>query len=100
MLCYTCLVPLMHAEQGVVRTGGNKRMRAFLTEEQHNVLQSLPAVEATIPSVVESYAATSEVFVSRGRALAGQTGGDWPEAFEDATRRHLERSIGRPIPGR
>ncbi len=98
MLCYTCLVPLMHAEQGVVRTGGNKRMRAFLTDEQHTVLQSLPAVEATLPSVVESYAATSEVFVSRGRALAGQTGGDWPEAFEDATRRHLERSIGRPIP--
>ncbi len=28
----TCLVPLMHAERGVMRTGGNKRLRAFLTE--------------------------------------------------------------------
>ncbi len=98
MLCYTCLVPLLHAEQGLVRTGGNKRMREFLTQDQHSVLQALPSIEATIPSVVESYAATAQVFVSRGRALATRTGASWPEEFEAATRRHLERSIGRPIP--
>jgi hypothetical protein len=98
MLCYTCLVPLLHAEQGVVRTGGNKRMREFLTEEQHDLLRALPPIEATLRSVVESYAATAEVFVSRGRALATKTGGVWPEEFEAATRRHLERSIGTPIP--
>jgi hypothetical protein len=98
MLCYTCLVPLLHAEQGVVRTGGNKRMREFLTPEQHSVLQALPSIGATLPSVIESYAATAEVFVSRGRALATRTGESWPEEFEAATRHHLERSIGRPIP--
>ncbi len=98
MLCYTCLVPLLHAEQGLVGTGGNKRMREFLTEEQHGLLQALPSIAATIPSVVESYASTAEVFVSRGRALATRTGASWPAQFEVATRRHLERSIGRPIP--
>lgn len=98
MLCYTCLVPLLHAEQGIVRTGGNKRMREFLSEEQHELLRGLPPIEATIPSVVESYAATADVFVSRGRSLATKIGGSWPEQFEAATRRHLERSIGRPIP--
>lgn len=98
MLCYTCLVPLLHAEQGVVRTGGNKRMKEFLTDEQHDVLRALPPVEASIPSVVESYAATAAVFVARGRALAARTGAGWPDDFEEATRRHLERRIGRPIP--
>ena len=99
MLCYTCLVPLMHAEQGVVRTGGNKRMRPFLTDEQHAVLEGLPPIEATLSSVIDSYAATSEIFVERGQALADRTGGEWPQSFHDATRSHLERSIGRSIPG-
>ena len=98
MLCYTCLVPLMHAEQGVLRTGGNKRMRPFLTDEQHAVLEGLPPIEATLSSVIDSYAATSEIFVERGQALAERMGGEWPQAFHDATRRHLERSIGRSIP--
>lgn len=94
-----CLVPLMHAERGVVRTGGNKRLRAFLTAEQHQLLEALPALEATLESVIASYGATSDAFVSRGRALANTTGEDWPIELEDATRRHLERSIARPIPG-
>ena len=98
MLVYTCLVPLLHAEQGVVRTGGNKRMKEFLTDEQHDLLRGLPPVEATISSVVESYAATADVFVARGRALAGRTSEGWPNEFEEATRRHLLQRIGRVIP--
>ena len=98
MLRDTCLVPLMHAEEGVVRTGGNKRLRAFLTEEQHLLLEELPAVDATLESVIASYAATSNLFVTRGRALAHKTDGAWPGKLEEATRHHLRRSIGRPIP--
>jgi len=94
----TCLVPLMHAEEGIVRSGGNKRVRAFLTDDQHQLLEGLPAIDATLESVIGSYAATSDLFVARGRALAERTGEDWPVDLEEATRRHLERSIGRPIP--
>ena len=94
----TCLVPLMHAEQGVVRTGGNKRLRAFLTEEQRGVLEALPALEPTLASVIASYPATRDVFAVRGRPLAAKTGAHWPLDLEDATRRHLERSIGRGMP--
>ena len=72
--------------------------RAFLTEEQHQLLEALPTLGATLESVITSYAATSDLFVLRGRALAEKTGQEWPVTLEDATRRHLERSIGRPIP--
>jgi len=94
----TCLVPLMYAEAGVARTGGNKRLRPFLTAEQHHVLQSLPAIEPTIASVVQCYEAIASEFVTRGRALATLTGATWPEAFELATAAHLERVVGRRIP--
>lgn len=98
MLRDTCLVPLMHAETGTIRTGGNKRLRAFLTDEQHAVLESLPAVAPTLDSVVDAYAATAQVFVSRGRALAERLNGEWPVDFERATADHLERMVGRRIP--
>ena len=94
----TCLVPLMHAESGIVRTGGNKRLRAFLTEEQHAELEALPAIAPTLDSVVAGYAAIAEVFVSRGRALAERLGAEWPFDFDRATADHLERMIGRRIP--
>lgn len=98
MLRDTCLVPLMHAETGTVRTGGNKRLRAFLTDEQHATLAGLPAVAPTLDSVVDAYAATAAIFVTRGRALARRLDADWPLAFEQATADHLERMVGRRIP--
>lgn len=98
MLRDTCLVPLMYAESGVTRTGGNKRLRAFLTTEQHLVLEGLPDIAPNIRSVVDAYAATAQIFVERGRRLAERTGGVWPEAFERATANHLERFTGRRIP--
>jgi hypothetical protein len=98
MLRDTCLVPLMHAETGTIRTGGDKRLRVFLTDEQHSVLESLPEVAPTLDSVVDAYAAAAEVFVSRGRALAERFNGDWPVDFERATADHLERMVGRRIP--
>jgi hypothetical protein len=98
MLRDTCLVPLMHAETGTIRAGGNKRLRVFLTDEQHAVLEALPAVAPTLESVVDAYAATAEVFVSRGRALAERLTGEWPVGFERATADHLERTVGRRIP--
>jgi hypothetical protein len=94
----TCLVPLMHAEAGVTRTGGNKRMRTFLTAPQHILLEALPPLKASLPSVIDYYAAVSEPFVTIGRALAQATDAKWPEAFESATADHLERMIGRRIP--
>jgi hypothetical protein len=90
----TCLVPLLMAERGVRRAGGNKRQRMFLTAEQYGLLTSLPPLEATLDSAIDFQLALAPIFVPRGRLLANATGGTWPDAFESATLRHLEDALG------
>lgn len=94
----TALVPLMYAETGVVRTGGNKRLTPFLSHEQRVALERLPPVSPTLRSVIEGYASVAEEFVRRGRALAQAVDAPWPTELEEATSMHLLRSIGRAIP--
>lgn len=90
----TCAIPLFYAERGIRRSGGAKRLRPFLSEEQHALLESLPPLAATLDSVIECELALARIFVPRGRALAAATGGTWPDALERATIRHVESSIG------
>lgn len=94
----TALVPLMYAEAGIVRTGGNKRLSPFLNGEQAAALSQLPPIAPTMESVVDGYAVVAAEFVRRGRSLADRLGERWPSELEEATSRHLQRSIGRAIP--
>jgi hypothetical protein len=89
-----CLVPLFCAERGVRRAGGAKRLRPFLSEEQHQILQSLPPIEATLDGVIEAALTMARIFVPRGRALAERTGGRWPAELEAATLAHVSRGLG------
>ncbi|MBD0328557.1 MAG: hypothetical protein ICV64_00405 [Thermoleophilia bacterium] len=93
----TCLVPLFCAERGVRRGGGAKRLRPFLSAEQHALLEGLPPFAPTLDSVIDSELALAQIFVPRGRALAAATGAHWPGALETATVRHVERAIGVPV---
>ncbi len=98
-----CLVRLFLAEQGFEstreRSVGNpfpftKRLREFLTDEQNQLLESLPPVAATIESGIEGYVALSRIFLPRARALAQLTGATWPEAYERASVQFFERMTG------
>lgn len=98
-----CLVGLLLAEQGWVttreHTTGNpfpftKRLRGYLTDEQHRLLVSLPPLEATLDSVIDGYLALARAFLPRARALAGRTGAEWPAAYEAASVGYFERSLG------
>jgi hypothetical protein len=88
------LVPLMFAERGVRRQGGNKRLNPFLSEEQQQVLLRLPPIAPTIDSVIDAEIAIARDFIPRGQALARTLGAAWPEAFEQATIRRVEQAFG------
>ena len=71
-----------------------KRLRSYLTEEQNQLLASLPPLVATLDSVIEGYVALARAFIPRAKALAGRTGATWPAAFELASVTYFERSLG------
>ena len=97
------LVSLLLAERG--RSGtrehqfGNpfpftKRLRSYLTDEQNQLLVSLPPLEATIDSVIEGYIALARRFLPRARRLAELTEAEWPEPYVRASVGFFERSLG------
>jgi hypothetical protein len=97
------LVGLFLAEQGWRTTRehsfGNpfpftKRLRSYLTDDQNALLEALPAVSATIDSVIDGYVALARTFLPRARALAVRTGESWPVEYERASVRYFERSLG------
>jgi hypothetical protein len=97
------LVRLFLAELGLETTRehsfGNpfpftKRLRVHLTDEQNELLEGLPPVEATIDSGIDGYAAIARVFLPRARALAALTGATFPVAFERAAISYFERMLG------
>jgi len=97
------LVGLFLAEQGLASTRehafGNpfpftKRLRRYLSEEQHAVLESLPPLSPSIDSAIDGYVALAEVFLPRARQLAANTGGEWPWEYEKATVAYFERNVG------
>ena len=70
-----------------------KRLRSYLTEEQNQLLVSLPPLEATIDSVIEGYVALARIFLPRAARLAELTGAEWPEAYVRASVGFFERSM-------
>ena len=97
------LVGLLLAEQGLVTTRehamGNpfpftKRLRRYLTHEQHAVLESLPPLTATLDSAVDAFVALAELFLPRARRLAAATNADWPTDYERASVQFFEQMVG------
>lgn len=90
----SCLVPLLLAERGIRRAGGQKRLNPFLSSEQVRLLEALPPIMPTVDAVVACETALARIFLPRGRALAARTGARWPAELEAATLAHVERGLG------
>jgi hypothetical protein len=88
------LVPLMMAERGVRKVGGNKRLEPFLSPEQRAVLRGIPPLAPAIDAVVAAECAIARDFIPRGRALAARLGTPWPDDLERATVRWFEHGLG------
>jgi hypothetical protein len=92
-------VELMHEENGVApdRRGGALHPSRFLRPEQVAALTALPPIVAAHKSLIEGNRALARLFLPRARALAGRIGAEWPQALEEACRRHLRTSISLEI---
>ena len=97
------VVGLFLAEPGLATTRehtfGNpfpftKRLRRYLTDEQHAVLETLPPVAVSLDSAIDGYVALAEVFLPRAEHLAEVTGATWPAEYAHATVAHFERAVG------
>lgn len=88
-------VDLMLEENGVGQNqrGGALRLNPFLTSEQIQSLQSLPAVAAERDSLLRCQKAIANIFLPRAKALAARIGMEWPSALEDASRAHLKSQL-------
>jgi hypothetical protein len=74
--------------------GGALHRNPMLTAEQRADLSTLPAIAADRASIVAGTTAFARLFLPRARRLAAEIDMDWPTDFEDATRRHLLKSLG------
>lgn len=90
---------IMLEENGVSpsQRGGALRRLPFLHADQINELRALPPLMAERSSVLAGADAIAKIFLPRARRHADRIGMIWPQALEDATRRHLARNLGLAI---
>lgn len=74
--------------------GGMLAWSRRLSAEQLSLLASIPPVAPTRESVVGAHLAAAVAFLPRARKLAERWDIEWPQAFEDATWKHLQREVG------
>jgi predicted nucleotidyltransferase len=87
---------LMLMENGVgpAELGGALRRNPFLKPDQIAELEGLAPVAATRDGLIAANLELAPLFLARARRLAAELGAEWPLKLEDATRRHLERTLG------
>jgi hypothetical protein len=77
--------------------GGVKRLNAFLTAEQRHALEAVTPPPADRDGLIEANLALAALFLPLAKSLAAERGVAWPEALEQATRRHLANTVGRSL---
>lgn len=88
------LLNLMMEEVSDPDPGGVLHPSKVLPADGMRVLESLPFPDPVRSDLVRAHLAVACEFFPRARSLASQAGVVWPEAFEAATRRLLERHLG------
>ncbi|MEO0912126.1 MAG: nucleotidyltransferase domain-containing protein [Pseudomonadota bacterium] len=88
------LTDLMLEECTVADKGGILHLSRLLPQEDMETLRALPYPGPQPEALIVAHKAMAEAFLPRARRLAKALELDWPEAFEAATRAHLEREAG------
>lgn len=88
------LTRLMIEETRSPERGGALHLSRVITDGQMAELEALPYPGPTRSEVLEAHSALAKSFFPRARRLAAELGLPWPDAFEDATRKHLQRAFG------
>jgi len=87
------LIQLFLEENGI-RNAGALHLKRLLSAEQMDILEKLPGVNAERESVLQASVNCARIFLPRAKQLAQKLSLPWPESFEAATLRHLNRELG------
>ncbi|WP_428541188.1 nucleotidyltransferase domain-containing protein [Profundibacter sp.] len=92
------LVDLLIEETGAPNRGGILHLNRLITDEQKDLLTSLPPAIPNRDSMISAHLAYAKAYLPRARARALRLGMKWPERFEVATWAKLSKtlSIQRP----
>ena len=92
-LLRSSLIQLFLEENGI-HDAGALHLKRLLTAEQINILEKMPGVNANRESVIEASVNCARIFLPRAKQLAQKLSVPWPESFEAATLRHLNKELG------
>lgn len=79
------LVDLLVEETAAPYRGGALHLNRLITDEQKELLASLPVPAPTRRAMIDAHLAYARAYLPRARRLAQARGIDWPERFESAT---------------
>ncbi|NKM14001.1 hypothetical protein GFL85_23780 [Rhizobium laguerreae] len=92
------LFKLLSEEVERADKGGMLAWSRRLSEEQLDLLATIPPAAPTRQSIIDAHLACASAFLPRARRMAERWEIEWPQRFEDATWRHLEREVGMKKP--
>ena len=93
------LTQLLLQEVTIPDKDGALHLSRLLPDDQMKMLADLPYPRPDEAQVIEANVALARAFFPRARRLAERIDLPWPTAFEEATRRNLERRLGIPSVG-
>jgi len=88
------LMRLMVEETHSPDRGGMLHLSHTITREQMAELEALPCPGPARTEILAAHWAAARAFFPRAQALAAALDIPWPDAFEQATRAHLQRAFG------
>lgn len=87
------LVELLIAETDAPNRGGILHLNRLITDEQKDLLMSLPPPEPNRDAMIAAHLAYAKAYLPRARKRAELLGMAWPERFEAATWAQLETAL-------
>lgn len=88
------LVDLMIAETDAPHRGGVLHLNRLISDEQKQVLLSLPPPVPERDAMIAANLAYAEAYLPRARAMAKQWGVEWPQRLETAMWQRLYETLG------
>lgn len=87
------LVDLLIEETAAPNRGGVLHLNRLITDEQKELLMSMPPPVPERAALIEAHLAYAQAYLPRARAMADRLGVEWPNRFEAATWRRLNKAL-------
>ncbi len=87
------LLDLLIEETDAPNRGGILHLNRLITDEQKDLLVSLPPAVADRDAMISAHLAYAKAYLPRARQRAERLGMEWPERFEAVTWAQLEKSL-------